>query len=841
MSDYDDETLRVSGDVTPVSTPSPSIDHGRFVPGALVGSRYRVVALLGKGGMGEVYRADDLLLGQPVALKFLPKRIAGNPNALARLLAEVRIARQISHPNVCRVYDVGEVDGEHFISMEYVQGEDLRSLLHRIGRFGADKGIQIARQICAGLAAAHDRGVLHRDLKPANVMIDERGAARITDFGLAVLADSAEAQKREGTPAYMSPEQLEGEEVTTRSDIYSLGLVLYEIFSGRMLFDAKTLTELFELRRNTTTTSIRLTSDIDPLVERVIQRCLADDPQQRPKSATAVSASLPGGDPLAAALEAGETPSPEVVARAGAHEALEPARAFAALGVIVVLLTAVFICKQKVDLISRAGVHDPPEAMAVRARDLLARAGYTENPRDRAGRYRAAWAGYSTIEYWYRESPAPIEPSAFFRHGFVEMPGLINPEEPPLEQPGEVLIDLTPAGRLDSLRVVPPLESSSVGSAAADWNLLLHAAGIDPAELTPATPSRTVVPSDHRAAWTWRHGGSTRRIEAASMNGRPVYFETVAEGRPIRRSGFRTFAFVANLSAAILLVSILAWYNIRRNRGDLPSAVRIGFVITIAMLIAWLFGADHVATIAEVGMIVKALSWSTFSGLLIFAAYLALEPVFRRRWPRSLVTWARVLSGRWRDPLVGRDVLAGSIGGLLSVAGLVVVPVIVAWVQGGEPAIRTSNAVWVLNGTRHVIAELLCASPRYFAESFIPVALLILFKIVLRREWLAALGYIGVQFAILLGSAPDRSSMAISILLNATIVLVLLHRFGFLALLVSNTVQALLSFAPVLLPAASWHTGIAASIGALVLAIALFGFITSLGGRRLFTADFLET
>ena len=233
MSQHDEETIRVSQEITNPST--PSIDHGRFIPGALVGSRYRIVALLGKGGMGEVYRADDLLLNQPVALKFLPQRVSGNPNALARLLSEVRIARQISHPNVCRVYDIGEVDGEHFISMEYVQGEDLRSLLHRIGRFGPEKGVQSARQICAGLGAAHDRGVLHRDLKPANVMIDERGVARITDFGLAVLADSAEARKREGTPAYMSPEQLEGAELTIQSDLYSLGLVLYEIFSGRML------------------------------------------------------------------------------------------------------------------------------------------------------------------------------------------------------------------------------------------------------------------------------------------------------------------------------------------------------------------------------------------------------------------------------------------------------------------------------------------------------------------------------------------------------------------------------------------------------------------------------
>ena len=168
---------------------SEAIDHGRFAPGDLVAERYRIVGLLGRGGMGEVYRADDLRLGQPVALKFLPATLARDPMQLARFHAEVRLARQVSHPNVCRVYDIGEADGRHFLSMEYVDGEDLASLLRRIGRLPQDKAVEIARQLCAGLAAAHERGVLHRDLKPANVMLDGRGQVRITDFGLAALAD----------------------------------------------------------------------------------------------------------------------------------------------------------------------------------------------------------------------------------------------------------------------------------------------------------------------------------------------------------------------------------------------------------------------------------------------------------------------------------------------------------------------------------------------------------------------------------------------------------------------------------------------------------------------------
>jgi len=150
----------------------------------MLGGRYRIVALLGRGGMGEVYRADDLKLGQAVALKFLPKRFASDSELLSRFLNEVRTARQVAHPNVCRVYDVGEADGEHFLSMEFVQGEDLATLLRRIGRLPGDKALQIARQLCAGLAAAHERGVIHRDLKPANVMLEGEHAI-IMDFGIA--------------------------------------------------------------------------------------------------------------------------------------------------------------------------------------------------------------------------------------------------------------------------------------------------------------------------------------------------------------------------------------------------------------------------------------------------------------------------------------------------------------------------------------------------------------------------------------------------------------------------------------------------------------------------------
>lgn len=268
----------------------------------MLGQRYRIVGLLGRGGMGEVYRANDLLLGQPVALKLLPEKWANDEAVLTRFRNDVRMARLVTHANVCRVHDLGEADGRLYLSMEFVDGEDLSSLLRRIGRLPEDKALEIARKLCAGLQAAHDKGVIHRDLKPANIMIDGRGEVVITDFGLAGLTDAIE-DVQSGTPAYMAPEQRAGKEVSARSDVYSLGMVLYEVFSGK--------------RPEAAAGAVTTMTGLDPAVKTVLDRCLAADPSARPASPAAIARALPGGDPVAAALAAGETPSPAAVAASG--------------------------------------------------------------------------------------------------------------------------------------------------------------------------------------------------------------------------------------------------------------------------------------------------------------------------------------------------------------------------------------------------------------------------------------------------------------------------------------------------------------------------------------------
>src|SRR6185295_11260379 len=431
---YDEATQKLDSPASKSSdrrsfTSFDSIDDARFVPGTILADRYRIVGLLGKGGMGEVYRADDLKLAQPVALKFLPDHLLSDGGALARFHREVRVARQVSHKNVCRVYDIGEVDGRHFLSMEFIKGEELSSLLRRIGRLPQDKALQLARQICAGLAAAHDVGFLHRDLKPANIMIDGEGNARILDFGLGGLTEEfGEEEIRAGTPAYMSPEQIEGKDQTVQSDVYSLGLVLYELFTGKRAFDAPSLNELIKLRRSdaTPTTPTSLVKDLDPQIEKIIDRCIQRDPEQRPSTALQVAAALPGGDPLAAALAAGETPSPEMVAAAPVEGVLKPAIGIALLAVFVfTILLSAWLTKNTF-IYRLTPLNQSPEVLRARARDVIARLGYTDPPLDSADgiilrdnyfRYIDArdksatrWDRLRTespgpYRFWYRQSP----------------------------------------------------------------------------------------------------------------------------------------------------------------------------------------------------------------------------------------------------------------------------------------------------------------------------------------------------------------------------------------------------------------------------------------------------
>ena len=343
----------------------PPADQLRFTPGQVLAGRYRVVTLLGQGGMGQIFRADDLTLGQPVALKFLPEHLSGESELMPRLRGEVALARRVSHPNCCRVYDIAEHDGQPFLTMEFIDGEDLASLLRRVGRLSGEKAVEAARQLCAALAAVHDQGLLHRDLKPANVMLDGRGRVRLTDFGLAGFADRVRGREiLAGTPAYMAPEQQAGGGVSVQSDLYSLGLILYELFTGKHPFPATGRLEQARLHAEATPSKPSgHVSGLDAAVEKATLECLAKAPKDRPRSALAVAASLPGGDVLAAALAAGRTPSPKMVADADVEGSLPP---WVAAALLVSVLLGVLLCaaiKDRTNLHRIARLPKPPEAL----------------------------------------------------------------------------------------------------------------------------------------------------------------------------------------------------------------------------------------------------------------------------------------------------------------------------------------------------------------------------------------------------------------------------------------------------------------------------------------------
>src|SRR5687767_6634282 len=462
--------------------------EGNFLAGTVLNERYRITGLLGRGGMGEVYKAEDLKLNQTVALKFLPDHFAEDVSARERFFGEVRTARQVSHPNVCRVFDIGEVNGSHFLSMEFIDGDDLSSLLRRIGRLPPDKALEIARQLCAGLHAVHQAGILHRDFKPANVMIDGRGKARLTDFGVAGLESEFKEGAIAGTPAYMSPEQIAGKELTTKSDIYSLGLVLYEIFTGKQAFAGNTINELLHKHKaSAPTTPSEVIKDIDPLVETVILRCLEKDPRERPASALQVAMMLPGGNPLEAAIAAGETPSPEMVAAAPKKGALKPAIAIACLATVLGLFAFIAFFSEKVRHHAWMPLEKSPEALTERADSIVKKLGYTSAPIDADYGFEDDFFNYARTEqspnqyekirsgqpaviyFWHRSSPRYLEP-------WYDV--LVLLDDPPNDVAGMTKVVLDVRGRLLEFQAVPPqIKDKAAQQSEVDWATLFSEAG----------------------------------------------------------------------------------------------------------------------------------------------------------------------------------------------------------------------------------------------------------------------------------------------------------------------------------------------------------------------------
>ncbi len=836
-------------------------EDGRFRAGALFANRFRIVARLGRGGMGDVHRADDLELGQPVALKFLT-RFRSDECARARLRNEVRLARQLAHPNVCRVYDIGEAHGDLYLSMEYVDGEDLAALLKRIGRLPIDKGIEIARKLCAGLAAAHAKGVLHRDFKPANIMIDGHGEVRIMDFGLAAVASELDvADVRSGTPAYMAPEQLAGKEATKQSDLYALGLVLYELFTGKPPFAAKDLQELQRLREATpATTPSTLIPDIGPRVEDAILRCLEPDPKQRPASALAVAGSLPGGDPLAEALAAGETPSPEMVAAAGPTEGLRPRVALALLAGTIAAIAVAVALTPTTQLLAKLPFDASPEELAIRSRDIIRALGYTQPPADVASgfRYDARYLDYmkrnvitsgasartewnrvlgrepSPVSFWYRQNSAPFSPPRPVS-GFQDRVQY----EPLTDRPGTLLVEVDLKGRIQRFVATPvSVQPSSGVSPDPDWRALFTAAGLDITRFERAEPRSSLDwVSDHRVSWAGEYPGGDGlpvRLDAASFRGAVTYFEVVfpwaAAESPREVARASMVQVLLNLLVAVV-VGIGARYQWKSGRGDPRGAWRVGvYVFVTTALTAALAAHDATASFGfGTGLLL-----AVFNGVVSVAGYVALEPLVRRHRPQALITWGRLLMGRWRDPAVGRDVLLGVLCGTIIHPAIRLGQLGVVWfgVPPAHPVETMPLTLVSLLGGRLLAAVVVGCF--YSAMNALPFLFVFLVaRLVVRSLWLAALVCVALFAAT--GALPTFLEgnwlVGVGWVFEFSALMFVVLRFGLLTGVAFVGASLLIRMLVVTSDLGAWYgqgTLAAVVVGS---AIALWACRTSLGGR----------
>ncbi len=845
-----------------------------FVAGTVLDERYRIIGLLGKGGMGEVYKAEDLKLDQTVALKFLPEKLEKNEDALSRFIGEVKTARQVSHPNVCKVYDIGDINGKHFLSMEFIDGDDLSQLLRRIGRLPSERASEISRQICLGLNAIHNAGILHRDLKPANVIIDSDGKAKITDFGIAGIEQEIQDKKEIiGTPAYMSPEQIGGKEITARSDIYSLGLLLYEIFTGKQAFQAKTINDLIEKQKNELPTNpSTFVENIEPVVEKTINRCLEKNPENRPANALQVAMALPGGNPLQVALEAGETPSPDMVAAAPKKGALEPKKALAVLASISVLFILVAVSHQFYKIYNISPLERSPEFMADRSRQILENFGYTEKPADRVYRYYRDDTFINhyrknrdnlpppteifsrgqpfNIYFWYRQSSNYLEP---YGQAFVTE----NDPPPTLAKMANVKLDTQ--GRLVEFTYVSEQTiTKSNENNETDWNKVFKEAGLDETkfEQTQVVWNPPVF-ADQQRAWKGTLADFPEipiRLEAASLKGKPVYFQVVNFWEKPLRENSENRNYFLRLSEILLITIlfiviigsiILARHNLKVGRGDVRGSLKLSIFLILILFFGQIVFAHHVPDLnGELYLLYEAFGYAVIRAIFVGLMYLALEPFVRRYWAELLISWSRLLKGDFRDPMVGRDVLMGVLLGIIlgnlngSVsffAELLGIP---------HKSFPEHYYPFSLNGISGSLSDLSETVAMFTGGGLMILFLLLLFYFLTRRKWasiliLYLLFYVlqSLMFVLSTGN-PVFGVLA---LLTAICPTLAVARYGLLGIITMWTFFYLSNVFPITFDTSSFFFSSTVFTFIVVFGTAIYAFYTSIAGQSVFGGKLLES
>jgi serine/threonine-protein kinase len=554
-----------------------------------------------------------------------------------------------------------------------------------------------------------------------------------------------------------------------------------------------------------------------------------------------------------------------MVAAAGRVAAMNPAAAWLCILLVVAGALAAAVLSPRTSIHGLTALEKSPEVLANRAREMASRFGYTERPRDTAYGFRRDYDYVNWVErhdrspdrwkdmadgrpgglrFWFRQSSSELVPDIGFRPTGPNYN--VDEENPPLNQPGMVLLGLDPTGRLVHFQAVPPrVETGSPAPGSPDWSTVFGEAGLDPARFSPAPPRRIPATyADARAAWTETHPERPDRpfrIEAAAYRGRPVYFELLgpwSQPSPLGSRPLTTGRKWGDIVATVLFLTALgsgglvARHNLRRGRGDRRGASRVAILLFVMLFLGWLLGGTHAASIAETQLVFLATGLTLFLAAVAWILYVALEPLVRRHWPDALISWTRLLSGRFSDPRVGRDLLVGAAAGSM----LALLPrleyLLRALLEATPPP---PVLAWTapLLGVKQVASNLVAFPARSLLFGIVATLLFVLIRGLTRRNWaggafLVALfmlpalmekGWVGAVFGALAGLAH----------------VVILIRLGLLALLSMAVFNDYLNHM-LTTNLSLWYAPTTIFLIALVIGLALFAFRSAVAGKPVWGA-----
>lgn len=841
------ETMGRTDDATGKAGKSQLVDGmtGQLDPGTMVSGRYTIVDLIGRGGMGIVYQAHDTVLNIQVALKFFHST---STQSINRLLNEVRLARRVTHPYVCQVFDVSEDRGRHFIVMEHVRGEDLATLLRRIGRIPQDKVLVLAQQLCQGLAAAHAKGICHRDLKPANIMIDHAGDIKIMDFGIAASREIDDpAALAGGTPAYMAPEQLASAgSYSEQSDVYAVGLVLYEALTGHPAFQAKTIYQLAGMMtKQRPEPPSKLVPGIDMAVDRAIMSAIEPIPAHRPASALHLATMFPGVDALRMAGQAGVTPPADLVAGAPVGTSIHgKSLIFNVLGLCAIML-AIWLTS---DWNSTSIPHttEPPAIMIEQAKNILDMAGYDETA-------RVADYGYvndptepvrdQNLLFWYQRvyMTDPPEMTKWMVHRTAEMRE--DARLPAMEVFGVacVMLRFDRTVRHFQIATMYPLEDVKAAERPPepDWTQWFQAAGLNESRFRADALTSVTVLADRNRHWVEEGCDDVtqcREVHAASLTGRPTYFslqndidKATTLNEELKAIQIQQFWVYLPFQFGLFLIAlVLAVLHIRRKKCDLRGSFKLVMLLMITTLLVWIFRFGHVMHPSEIfaGWYYDLI---ILGPLFVWVFYVGFEPLARRHVPHVLIDWNKMLRLRWRDPGIGKSLFAGALGGAVATLASRVDSKIAAW-QGfvSIDAGMTASVVDSALKLRYVIARCLSLIPTSVTFAIVGLFFFTIIRSLIHRDRVAA-GVFALSYGLLWGVFGYQSPWSFIILAPIVGVLsyVILARRGLLATMTAFWVVFAIEAFPMTTDMLAWYAipGLTGLI--LAFAIGLTGLVLS--------------